>query len=145
VQTCALPISSPPPLWGCVETALSVATAGRVRPVPYRTRKLSSPAPMVLHPVGCGRVGHRRHTNPRWWPTRSDPGGPPPYSQKGKHHPPKHQHQGRAVLVVSPRMRTGREFPPVLVRVQRGVHVFVPGFRTHFAATEVRCSRGGAL
>src|SRR5690606_15027592 len=71
--------TSPPPLWGCVETALSVATAGRARPVPYRTRKLSSPAPMVLHPVGCGRVGHRRHTNPRWWPTRSDPGGPHPH------------------------------------------------------------------
>lgn len=69
----------PTPLWGCVETVLSVATAGRVRPVPYRTRKLSSPAPMVLHPVGCGRVGHRRHTNPRWWPTRSDPGGPHPH------------------------------------------------------------------
>src|ERR671925_72855 len=30
------------------------------RPVPFRTRKLSPPAPMVLHPRGCGRVGHRR-------------------------------------------------------------------------------------
>src|SRR5256885_15934299 len=30
------------------------------RPVPSRTRKLSPPAPMVLHPTGCGRVGHRR-------------------------------------------------------------------------------------
>ena len=35
------------------------------RPVPFRTRKLSPPAPMVLHPGGCGRVGHRRHTNPK--------------------------------------------------------------------------------
>ena len=30
------------------------------RPVPFRTRKLSPPAPMVLHPRECGRVGHRR-------------------------------------------------------------------------------------
>ena len=30
------------------------------RPVTFRTRKLSPPAPMVLHPGGCGRVGHRR-------------------------------------------------------------------------------------
>lgn len=30
------------------------------RPVPSRTRKLSPPAPMVLHPPGCGRVGRRR-------------------------------------------------------------------------------------
>src|SRR5215211_1081152 len=30
------------------------------RPVPFRTRKLSPPAPMVLHSRGCGRVGHRR-------------------------------------------------------------------------------------
>lgn len=44
------------------------APAGRVtaviatgkRPVPFRTRKLSLSAPMVLHSTGCGRVGHRR-------------------------------------------------------------------------------------
>ena len=30
------------------------------RPVTFRTRKLSPPAPMVLHSGGCGRVGHRR-------------------------------------------------------------------------------------
>ena len=43
------------------------------RPVPFRTRKLSPPAPMVLPPGGSGRVGYRRpnnfthstrHTNP---------------------------------------------------------------------------------
>ena len=27
---------------------------------PFRTRKLSLTAPMVLHPPGCGRVGHHR-------------------------------------------------------------------------------------
>src|SRR5439155_21879225 len=36
------------------------------RPVPSRTRKLSPPAPMVLHPRECGRVGRRRtHPTPR--------------------------------------------------------------------------------
>ena len=40
---------------------LSVVMAEGERPVPSRTRKLSPPAPMVLHPPGCGRVGRRRH------------------------------------------------------------------------------------
>jgi hypothetical protein len=34
------------------------------RPVTFRTRKLSPPAPMVLHSGGCGRVGHRRTNIP---------------------------------------------------------------------------------
>src|SRR5690606_16442889 len=42
----------------------AVTAAGK-HPDPYRTRKLSPPAPMVLHPNGCGRVGHRRNTQPR--------------------------------------------------------------------------------
>ena len=33
------------------------------RPVPFRTRKLSPPALMVLHPGGCGRVSYRRPKN----------------------------------------------------------------------------------
>ena len=46
------------------------------RPVPFRTRKLRPTAPMVLHPGGCGRVGHRRNTiNGRGPPP---PGGGPP-------------------------------------------------------------------
>ena len=32
-------------------------------PVPFRTRKLSPPAPMVLLPGGSGRVGYRRPNN----------------------------------------------------------------------------------
>ena len=40
---------------------LSVVMAEGERPVPSRTRKLSPPAPMVLHSPGCGRVGRRRH------------------------------------------------------------------------------------
>src|SRR6476660_2975185 len=54
---------------------LSVVLAEGERPVPSRTRKLSPPAPMVLHSTGCGRVGHRRHQThkrggpPRWAPS----------------------------------------------------------------------------
>ena len=39
---------------------------------PFRTRKLRLPAPMVLHPPGCGRVGHRRPHKP------TKGGGPAP-------------------------------------------------------------------
>src|SRR5690348_15849318 len=46
---------------------LSVVLAEGVRPVPSRTRKLSPPAPMVLHSTGCGRVGHRRHQTRNKW------------------------------------------------------------------------------
>ena len=43
---------------------------------PFRTRKLRLPAPMVLHPPGCGRVGHRRlHT------TKGGPATGPPFSR----------------------------------------------------------------
>src|SRR3954467_10080510 len=41
---------------------LSVVVAEGKRPVPSRTRKLSPPAPMVLHSLGCGRLGRRRHS-----------------------------------------------------------------------------------
>src|SRR3712207_5670494 len=41
---------------------MSVVLAEGERPVPSRTRKLSPPAPMVLHSSGCGRVGRRRHS-----------------------------------------------------------------------------------
>src|SRR5687767_11991341 len=37
----------------------AVIAAGK-RPDPFRTRKLSPPAPMVLPSSGGGRVGHRR-------------------------------------------------------------------------------------
>lgn len=51
-------------LVGCVGWLLShsvtAVIASRKRPVPFRTRKLSSIAPMVLHSEGCGRVGRRR-------------------------------------------------------------------------------------
>ena len=60
------PCARPP--WCCggcvacvVSLCLSVVSAVGSRPVPFRTRKLSLPAPMVLHLGGCGRVGHCRH------------------------------------------------------------------------------------
>src|SRR6266540_7186169 len=43
-------------------TALRRPIAEGKRPDPFRTRKLSPPAPMVLHPRECGRVGRRRTT-----------------------------------------------------------------------------------
>ena len=43
------------PLWVC----RWLMAAGK-RPVPFRTRKLSPPALMVLLPGGSGRVGYRR-------------------------------------------------------------------------------------
>ena len=39
---------------------VTAAIAAGKHPDPSRTRKLSQPAPMVLHPTGCGRVGRRR-------------------------------------------------------------------------------------
>src|SRR5690625_4147678 len=43
-----------------VGVRVTVVIAWGKRPVPFRTRKLRLTAPMVLHPGGCGRVGHRR-------------------------------------------------------------------------------------
>ena len=47
---------------------VSVAIAEGSHPFPFRTRKLSLPAPMVLGPSGPGRVGRRRisHTSPAY-------------------------------------------------------------------------------
>src|SRR5699024_6671399 len=39
----------------------AVVIAVGKRPVSFRTRKLSLPALMVLHSVGCGRVSHCRN------------------------------------------------------------------------------------
>jgi hypothetical protein len=48
----------------------AVMAEGR-HPVPSRTRKLSPPAPMVLHGRLCGRVGHRRNQHRERPPTMS--------------------------------------------------------------------------
>ena len=44
---------------------VTAAIAAGKHPDPSRTRKLSQPAPMVLHPTGCGRVGRRRTSSPK--------------------------------------------------------------------------------
>ena len=48
--------------WHAPRVCRWLMAAGK-RPVPFRTRKLSPPAPMVLHSGGCGRVGYRRPNN----------------------------------------------------------------------------------
>src|SRR5262245_57579484 len=53
---------------------VTAATAAGKRPDPSRTRKLSPPAPMVLHRKQCGRVGHRRTTTTPGPPTKGGPG-----------------------------------------------------------------------
>ena len=45
-----------------LNTSLVVVTAPGKRPATFRTWKLSPAAPMVLQPIGCGRVGHRHNT-----------------------------------------------------------------------------------
>ena len=50
---------------------VSVVIATGKRPDPFRTRKLSLTAPMVLHPPGCGRVGHHR-AQAYWFSPRGD-------------------------------------------------------------------------
>ena len=62
------------------------------RPDPYRTRKLSPPAPMVLPPPGSGRVGHHRNTHQPTGPRgagaptrRPPPRGPAPHPHPIQH------------------------------------------------------------
>ena len=69
-------------------TRVTAVIAWGKRPVPSRTRKLRPAAPMVLHPEGCGRVGHRRTTPPGSSPRTTRCGGSP--------------HLTPSVLVVSP-------------------------------------------
>jgi hypothetical protein len=59
--TCCNTTVFPTPPGGTGHRVTAVIAWGK-RPVPFRTRKLRPTAPMVLHPGGCGRVGHRRTT-----------------------------------------------------------------------------------
>ena len=61
-----------------VSETVPVAMAEGKHPVPYRTRKLSLPAPMVLHAGACGRVGDRRTTHTIPAGGREPHQGPPP-------------------------------------------------------------------
>ena len=61
------PTHTPPNTRGNVEKQIRLTNLRRSRRGgnarhPFRTRKLSPTAPMVLHLGGCGRVGHRRNT-----------------------------------------------------------------------------------
>jgi hypothetical protein len=48
-----------PRMWLMFHRVSAVIAVGK-HPVTFRTRKLSPPAPMVLHRGRCGRVGRRR-------------------------------------------------------------------------------------
>ncbi len=74
-------------------TAVAVVIAPGKRPVPYRTRKLSLDTPMVLHPPGCGRVGHHRHPPLTRGPhhTGRGPSTTPPPRHTGRTQQPRHQ------------------------------------------------------
>jgi hypothetical protein len=49
-----------PYVHGAGQIRFPVVTGAGSHPFPFRTRKLSLPPPMVLHPQGCGRVGRCR-------------------------------------------------------------------------------------
>jgi hypothetical protein len=93
------------------------------RPVPSRTRKLRPTAPMVLHPGGCGRVGHRRtlfmknrgrEPQPHGWgspafnPQTSPSHGPPPAARDMRSATP---NAGEHAGASHPTGRTMRERP----------------------------------
>ena len=63
-STKQFPTNKPDPhmrVRGFVEVErVTAAIAKGKHPAPFRTRKLSLSAPMVLQPRGCGRVGRRR-------------------------------------------------------------------------------------
>ena len=69
--------------------SVTAAIAAGKHPGPFRTRKLSLPAPMVLHSRGCGRVGHRRtqlHTGSS--PAPPGAGLPPFHGRSHSTNPP---------------------------------------------------------
>ena len=70
------------------------------RPDPYRTRKLSPPAPMVLPPPGSGRAGHHRETHHPTAPPS------PPRGRRGHNHPTPHGDDGATTI---PQARPGRD------------------------------------
>ena len=77
------------------------------RPVPFRTRKLRPTAPMVLHPGGCGRVGHRRNIITRSR-TPNHVGGPPAFKAQPGNFLPWTQASTSRTSPHQPRRRAGR-------------------------------------
>src|SRR5687768_12250451 len=83
----------PTPPRGSGRRVTAVIAWGK-RPVPFRTRKLRPTAPMVLHPGGCGRVGHRRTTitaRPRHHVSGPSLINTPPTAQPGSDKPTQHR------------------------------------------------------
>ena len=112
----------------------AVIAAGTRPDLPFRTRKLRLPAPMVLHPPGCGRVGHRRQTTTKGGAAQRPPlscrlppharGCPRPRRQPARRHgrQPPHRQTPRqttntppdadaaaGVLSVTPAINTARQ------------------------------------
>ena len=81
--SCNHQVFPPPATAGGTGNRVTAVIAWGKRPVPSRTRKLRPTAPMVLHPGGCGRVGHRRNIITRSR-TPNHVGGPPAFNP----HPP---------------------------------------------------------
>ena len=72
------------------------------RPDPYRTRKLSPPAPMVLPPPGSGRVGHHRDTHHRPARGRRPNQAPTPTRAKPTNTPLQHNEAHGGALLCGP-------------------------------------------
>ena len=72
------------------------------RPDPYRTRKLSPPAPMVLPPPGSGRVGHHRNTHHRPARGRRPNQAPTPTRAKPTPTPLQHNEAHGGALLCGP-------------------------------------------
>ena len=78
---------------------VTAAIAWGKRPDPFRTRKLRPTAPMVLHPTGCGRVGHRR--------TTIQVEGPPTRGALPHLNPPNNRHHPASTSNYAPRALNG--------------------------------------
>ena len=114
VVTTRFPTPTPQGCGGCGARVTAVIAWGK-RPVPSRTRKLRPTAPMVLHPGGCGRVGHRRNTiNGRGPPTQV--GGPPAFNRHAAagHLAARHRQDRRPEPWATPRAgtTTRQDAPP---------------------------------
>ena len=84
------------------------------RPATFRTWKLSPAAPMVLQPIGCGRVGHRHNTTKPEGRHRHTACRPSPFQHPTPHPPPaRHQqrHQRRQWLRYQQRHERQRTTP----------------------------------
>ena len=109
----SLPTPPPKPVRGTGNKVTAVIAWGK-RPVPFRTRKLRPTAPMVLHPGGCGRVGHRRtHIRSRP-PNPHRDGGSPTLTPRPPHqNQPSPDHHGRGFPHLTPkRCRRHRKGTP---------------------------------